>query len=105
MYSGKCQALGIKPQGNSANNHESESRWSELTVPKAAKIIDFAVGHDGHHALLLSEDNSVYFVGTAKKGEDGDSSSCKEFFKSFFMIIYLTHILWNLWNLEKMFSH
>lgn len=34
----------------------------------------FSVGHDGSHALLVAEDGSVFFTGSASKGEDGESS-------------------------------
>ena len=76
MYTGKSQCLGIK-QPSSSNNQQSSTepgQFHELTIPKSVKISDFSVGHDGQHALLLAEDGSVYFVGTAKKGEDGDIS-------------------------------
>lgn len=34
----------------------------------------FSVGHDGSHALLVAEDGSIFFTGSASKGEDGESS-------------------------------
>jgi len=46
------------------------------------KIIKFGVGHDAQHALLLADDGSVYFVGTAKRGEDGDQSKARRQLKS-----------------------
>lgn len=46
----------------------------ELPVTKSPKIIQFSVGHDGSHALLVAEDGSVFFTGSASKGEDGESS-------------------------------
>ena len=79
LYTGRAQCLGIK-QSSVSNNPLSASdlgRFNELTIPKSAKITDFSVGHEGHHALLLAEDGCVYFVGTARKGEDGDNSSCE----------------------------
>jgi len=30
------------------------------------------VGHEGIHAILLAEDGTAFFVGTPKRGEDGD---------------------------------
>lgn len=46
----------------------------ELPVTKSPKITQFSVGHDGSHALLVAEDGSVFFTGSASKGEDGESS-------------------------------
>lgn len=46
----------------------------ELPVTKSPKIAQFSVGHDGSHALLVAEDGSVFFTGSASKGEDGESS-------------------------------
>ena len=42
-------------------------------MSKAPKLLQCVVGHEGQHAVLLADDAAVYFVGTAKKGEDGDS--------------------------------
>lgn len=72
-YTGKYQSLGIKQGGPSAG------KWVELPVTKSPKISQFSVGHDGSHALLVAEDGSVFFTGSASKGEDGESSKtiCK----------------------------
>lgn len=43
-------------------------------MTKSPKIVQFSVGHDGSHALLVAEDGSVFFTGSASKGEDGESS-------------------------------
>lgn len=67
---GKSTALGQKqpcPNG----------QWNEMAISKAPKIIQFAVGHEGLHSLLLSEDGTVYFVGTARRGEDGDQTKAR----------------------------
>jgi E3 ubiquitin-protein ligase MYCBP2 len=67
MFLGKSAALGHKqpcPAG----------QWNEMAITKSPKIVQFSVGHEGQHALLLSEDGSVYFVGTARRGEDGDQT-------------------------------
>lgn len=58
MYSGKSAALGIK-QANSRTG-----KWSELILTKTPKILQVSVGHDGMHAVLLTEDGSVFFTGT-----------------------------------------
>ncbi|XP_043928839.1 E3 ubiquitin-protein ligase MYCBP2 [Protopterus annectens] len=67
-YTGKYQSLGIKQGGPSAG------KWVELPITKSPKISHFSVGHDGSHALLVTEDGSVFFTGTASKGEDGEST-------------------------------
>lgn len=68
LYSGRPSALGLKqsPSGG--------ARFQELIVAKAPKISHVAAGHDGLHAILVADDGSVYFTGTAKRGEDGDTS-------------------------------
>ena len=71
LYTGKSQALGIKQGGPAAN------KWAELPITKSPKVVQYSVGHESQHALLVTEDGSVFFVGTAKRGEDGDSSLCK----------------------------
>ena len=49
-------------------------QWSEVGISRAPKISQVAIGHDGLHALLLSDDGVAYFTGTARRGEDGDQS-------------------------------
>ena len=48
-----------------------------MSISKSPKISQFAVGHEGLHSLLLSEDGVVYFVGTARRGEDGDQTKAR----------------------------
>uniref|UniRef100_A0A8C9U137 RCR-type E3 ubiquitin transferase n=1 Tax=Scleropages formosus TaxID=113540 RepID=A0A8C9U137_SCLFO len=67
-YTGKHQTLGIKQGGPPAG------KWAELPIPKSPKIVQFSVGHDGSHALLVAEDGGIFFTGLASKGEDGESS-------------------------------
>ncbi|KAK8736341.1 hypothetical protein OTU49_004949, partial [Cherax quadricarinatus] len=49
-------------------------RWPELTITKSPRIVHLAVGHEGQHAVLISDDGAAFFVGTARRGEDGDAS-------------------------------
>ncbi|XP_035377140.1 E3 ubiquitin-protein ligase MYCBP2 isoform X8 [Electrophorus electricus] len=70
-YTGKYQSLGIKQGGPSAG------KWVELPITKSPKIVQFSVGHDGSHALLVAEDGSVFFTGSASKGEDGESTKSR----------------------------
>ncbi|KAG9492135.1 hypothetical protein GDO78_000574 [Eleutherodactylus coqui] len=70
-YTGKYQSLGIKQGG------PSSGKWVELPITKSPKIVQFSVGHDGSHALLTAEDGSVFFTGTASKGEDGESTKSR----------------------------
>ncbi|CAE1311211.1 MYCBP2 [Acanthosepion pharaonis] len=71
LYCGKSQALGIKQGGPAAG------KWAELPITKSPKIVQVVTGHDSQHALLVSDDGSVFFVGTPRRGEDGDSSIVK----------------------------
>lgn len=48
--------------------------WLELTFGKGPRVTHFAAGHDGQHVVMVMEDGSVLFAGTARRGEDGDSS-------------------------------
>ena len=49
-----------------------------MPIVKAPKIVQYSVGHEGTHCLLVTEDGSVFFVGAAKRGEDGDTGSLCE---------------------------
>ena len=71
LYTGKSQSLGIKQGGPAQGN------WAELAITKAPKINQVTVGHEAQHALLLAEDGSVFFVGTPRRGEDGDTGICE----------------------------
>ncbi|KAL3880398.1 hypothetical protein ACJMK2_032642, partial [Sinanodonta woodiana] len=71
LYAGKSQALGIKQGG------PAQGKWAELPITKSPKITQVATGHEGQHALLVSEDGSMFFVGTPRRGEDGDTSTSK----------------------------
>lgn len=46
----------------------------ELTLGKGPRLINFAAGHDGQHVVMVMDDGSVLFAGTARRGEDGDNS-------------------------------
>lgn len=67
LYSGKGTCLGMK-------SNTRPNRWLELTFGKGPRIAHFAAGHDGQHVVMVMEDGSVLFTGTARRGEDGDSS-------------------------------
>ena len=71
LYTGRFQSLGIKQGG------PAQGKWAELPITKSPKITSCAVGHEAQHGLLLADDGSVFFVGTARKGEDGDSNSSR----------------------------
>ncbi|KAK7473507.1 hypothetical protein BaRGS_00035260, partial [Batillaria attramentaria] len=71
LYTGKASALGIKQGGPGAG------KWAELAITKSPKISQVVTGHDSMHALMLADDGSVFFVGMAKRGEDGDAGSAK----------------------------
>lgn len=57
LYCGKAASLGIKQAG------VRTGKWSELVLTKAPKISHVAVGHDGLHAILITDDGSVFFAG------------------------------------------
>ncbi|CAG9818957.1 unnamed protein product [Phaedon cochleariae] len=71
LYCGKSSALGIKQAGLRTG------KWSELVLTKTPKVSQIAIGHDGLHAVLLTEDGSVFFIGTARRGEDGDQNKVR----------------------------
>jgi len=64
---------------SSTSSRPSAAEWKELAIVKSPKIVQCSVGHDGQHSLLVADDGSVFFVGAARRGEDGDSSGslCK----------------------------
>ena len=45
-----------------------------LPLPTSSKISYLSVAKDAGHALLIAENDEVYFVGTAHRGEDGEPS-------------------------------
>ncbi|CAL1686165.1 unnamed protein product [Lasius platythorax] len=70
LYSGKGTCLGMK-------SNTRPNRWLELTFGKGPRIAHFAAGHDGQHVVMVMEDGSVLFTGTARRGEDGDSNKAR----------------------------
>lgn len=68
-YYGKGASLGLKSLIKSPS-----LKLNELTISKVSKIIQTSLGHDGLHTLLLSDDGSVFFAGTVRRGEDGEIS-------------------------------
>ncbi|KAJ9574765.1 hypothetical protein L9F63_008079, partial [Diploptera punctata] len=71
LYCGKSSSLGIKQGGLRSG------KWAELPVTKSPKVVHFAVGHEGLHAILIAEDGTVFFAGTARRGEDGDQNKAR----------------------------
>ncbi|XP_014476553.1 PREDICTED: E3 ubiquitin-protein ligase MYCBP2 isoform X5 [Dinoponera quadriceps] len=70
LYSGKGTCLGMK-------SNTRPNGWLELTFGKGPRVTHFAVGHDGQHVVMVMEDGSVLFAGTARRGEDGDSNKVR----------------------------
>lgn len=68
-YFGKGASLGLKSLIKSPT-----LKLSELTISKVSKIVQASLGHDGLHTLLLSDDGTVFFAGTVRRGEDGEIS-------------------------------
>lgn len=69
FYYGKATSIGLKSIGKSPT-----LKMTELIISKIANISQISIGHDGLHALLINDDGTVYFVGSSRRGEDGDSS-------------------------------
>ncbi|XP_041463247.1 E3 ubiquitin-protein ligase MYCBP2-like isoform X4 [Lytechinus variegatus] len=67
-FMGKSQSLGIKQSSTTPG----PSKWTELPISRSPTIVQCSTGHDGHHVVMLADDGSTYFAGTARKGEDGD---------------------------------
>ncbi|XP_076822444.1 E3 ubiquitin-protein ligase MYCBP2-like isoform X2 [Clavelina lepadiformis] len=68
-FAGKAEALGLnKTKSRKVTSPEL------LPIPTQSKINHIAVASDGDHAILITESGSVYFTGTAHRGEDGESS-------------------------------
>jgi E3 ubiquitin-protein ligase MYCBP2 len=85
LYSGKGRCIGMR-------NNIKSSRWLEVSIGKKYKVSSFGVGHEGQHAILILDDGSVLFAGTARRGEDGDSRKP--------LFLYLTLII-HFWLLES----
>ncbi|XP_066580931.1 E3 ubiquitin-protein ligase MYCBP2 [Prorops nasuta] len=71
LYTGKGTSLGLK-------SNTRLDRWVEISLGKGPKVVHIAAGHDGQHIVMVLEDGSVLFAGTAKRGEDGDSSKVRK---------------------------
>ncbi|CAB4068655.1 MYCBP2 [Lepeophtheirus salmonis] len=70
VQTGKSSSLGFK-------HICAPGEWSELCIPKNPRIVDIAIGHDGQHACLLTDDGNVFFTGTARRGEDGEQTKAR----------------------------
>ncbi|XP_034942184.1 E3 ubiquitin-protein ligase MYCBP2-like [Chelonus insularis] len=70
LYTGKGSCLGMK-------NNTRPNRWLEFTISKGSKISQVVAGHDGQHLILVLEDGSALFAGTARRGEDGDNNKVR----------------------------
>ncbi len=68
--------MGLKNPSSEvmAGSENSYSRWHELPLPKGPSIVRCSAGHEGQHAVMIDSNGSAYFVGLAKRGEDGDIS-------------------------------
>lgn len=83
-YKGKASSLGLKspmPLEEELANH-----WSQLPIAKCQSVTRCATGHEGQHAVFIDDTGSVFFVGTSRRGEDGDLS--KASIKSLPAVLY-----------------
>ena len=74
-FQGKASCLGLKAGLNEPVNADESSAvnpWCELPLPKGPSIFRCSTGHEGQHAVLIDENGTAYFVGLARRGEDGD---------------------------------
>lgn len=69
------------------------NRWIELTLARGQRLVNFAAGHDGQHVVMVMEDGSVLFAGTARRGEDGDNS---KYIIS--LLREIDHMLWHIFS-------
>ncbi|XP_074101339.1 MYC binding protein highwire isoform X2 [Cotesia typhae] len=74
LYTGKGSCLGMK-------SNTRPNRWLEFTLGKGSKCLQIVAGHDGQHVVLVMEDGTVFFAGTARRGEDGDSNKMRRALK------------------------
>ena len=94
-FTGRSQSLGLKhlpiistPINSCATSNpvtKPIGDWYELPISSKSspRIRQVAVGHEGSHLLLVTDDGTVYFAGLAEKGEDGDhNKSCRRMPKS-----------------------
>lgn len=72
----QAQDAPVLPPSNTKTTNKGV-RWPELLVSKWPSMTGVFVGHEGHHAVLLAEDGSAYFVGTARRGEDADTGKVR----------------------------
>lgn len=96
---GKSQALGIRPPVSAngganapVSSNSTTTKWTELPIIKSPKIVQYSVGHEGSHGLLVAEDGSVFFVGTARRGEDGDAGSLCKFRVEIILILKVRRV-------------
>lgn len=47
--------------------------WVELMCPKMSAVRQCVTGNEGSIGLLVYSDGSVYSIGIAKRGEDGEN--------------------------------
>lgn len=59
-------------------SNQTPGKWNQMVLSKSHRIIQTAVGHEGQHALLLTDDGVLYFLGDAKRGEDGEQPKVKK---------------------------
>ena len=80
LYSGKASSLGVKHAACADSEGAAAcaaGRWLELPLLRAASVCQLSVGHEGQHAVLVTETGAAYFVGTARRGEDGDVAKAR----------------------------
>lgn len=68
MYNSKLGNQNLRAPGTRSNQC-----WVELICPKMSAVRQCVIGNDGSIGLLVYNDGSVYFIGFARRGEDGEN--------------------------------
>lgn len=70
MYNSKLGNQNLRAPGS-----QDTQCWVELTCPKISVVKQCIIGNEGSIGLLVYNDGSVYFIGFARRGEDGENGN------------------------------
>ena len=65
----------LSNQNSEAESGSNIENWMELACPKSSTVKQCVIGNEGSIGLLVYNDGSVYFIGFAKRGEDGENGT------------------------------
>ncbi|XP_065222944.1 E3 ubiquitin-protein ligase MYCBP2 isoform X3 [Planococcus citri] len=72
LYNSKLGNQNLRAPGTRSNQC-----WVELICPKMSTVKQCVIGNDGSIGLLVYNDGSVYFIGFARRGEDGENGAVR----------------------------